>query len=160
MNLTNHHLQPILASITSMLAPAPDQLAIFTDWADEQALRLRRSVEKGREFLVSEAAMLRDDLNLYTPPCEFDHGVSARTERMRLCQQLWLTGLIDFVDDLLKEPTQAQTTVWKPPTTTCSPALEEKSVSLKSENLSLASKPTDTSASSRVLAESLSGDRG
>lgn len=160
MNLTNHHLQPILASITAMLGHAPDQLAIFTDWADQQALRLRRAVEKGREFLVSESDLLRDDLNLLTPPCEFDKLVTQRTERMRLCQRLWLTGLIDFVDDLLVEPAEVQTTAWRPPTTTCSPAPGENAVSLKSENRSLASRPTEASASSRVVADSLSGDRG
>lgn len=160
MNLTNHHLQPILAGITSMLGHAPDQLTIFTDWADQQALRLRRSVEKGREFLVSEAELLRDDLNLLTPPCEFDKVVTERTERMRLCQRLWLTGLIDFVDDLLLEPAEAQTTAWKPPTTTISSAPAENAVSLKSENRSRASRPTESSASSRVAADNLSGERG
>jgi hypothetical protein len=161
MNLTNQHLQPILVSITSTLAPMPDQLEIFTDWADQQALRLRRAVEKGREFLVAEAALLRDDLNLFTPPCEFDgQHLTARTERLRLCQQLWLTGLIDFVDDLLLEQKQVQTTSWNPPTTIWSSDPTENMVSLKSENLSLASSPTDSSASSRVVAESLSGDNG
>ena len=162
MNLTNHHLQPILESITSTLGPMPDQLELFTDWADQQALRLRRAVEKGREFLVAEAAMLRDDLNLFTPPCEFDgQHLTARTERLRLCQQLWLTGLIDFVDDLLIEVrVEPQTPVWNPPTTTWSPESVENVVSLKSENLSLASKPTESSASSRVVADNLSGDRG
>lgn len=162
MNLTNQHLQPILASITDTLAPMPAQLELFSDWADQQALRLRRAVEKGRQFLVAEAALLRDDLNLFTPPCEFDgQYLTARTERLRLCQQLWLTGLIDFVDDLLMEPkTEVQTTAWRPPTTTWRPESVENVVSLKSENLSLASNPTEASASSRVVADNLSGDRG
>jgi hypothetical protein len=160
MNLTNHHLQPILASITAMLGHTPEQLAIFNDWAGEQALRLRRSVEKGREFLVGEAELLRDDLHLLSPPCEFDKVITIRTERMRMCQRLWLTGLIDFVDDLLLEAEEGQTAAWSPPTTTCSPALEVKGVSLKSENRSRATNPTDSSASSRVMAESLSGESG
>lgn len=160
MSLTNQHLQPILANITNMLGHTPDQLAIFTDWADQQALRLRRSVEKGREFLVSESALLRDDLNLLTPPCEFDQTVTLRTERMRLCQRLWLAGLIDFVDDLLLDRPEPQATAWKPPTTTCNSAPEENAVSLKSENRSRASRPTEASASSRVAADSLTGERG
>ena len=103
MDLTQQHLQPIFASITDLLGPAPDQFDQFGAWANEQALRLRRSADQGKASLAYEAELLRDELSLLTPPAEFERMLTERTERMRLCQRLWLTGLIDFVDDLLQD---------------------------------------------------------
>lgn len=102
MDLTRQHLQPIFASITDLLGPAPDQLDQFGLWANEQALRLRRSADQGKASLASESELLRFELGLLTPPAEFERMLTERTELMRLCQRLWLTGLIDFVDDLLE----------------------------------------------------------
>lgn len=112
MTLTHQHLQPILASIADLLGPAPDQFDQFGAWANEQALRLRRSADQGKASLVSESELLRDELGLLTPPAEFERRQTERTERMRLCQRLWLTGLIDFVDDLLEEDHSPEQLPW------------------------------------------------
>lgn len=103
MDLTQQHLQPIFASIKDLLGQAPDQFDQFGAWANEQALRLRRSADRGSASLASESELLREELGLLTPPAEFERALTERTERMRLCQRLWLTGLIDFVDDLLRD---------------------------------------------------------
>ena len=103
MNLTHQHLHPIFASITNLLGSTPEQLEQFEGWANDQALRLRRAAEQGKASLAYESELLRDDLDLLTPPAEFERMLTERTERMRLCQRLWLTGLTDFVDDLLED---------------------------------------------------------
>jgi hypothetical protein len=108
MDLTHQHLQPIFASINTLLSANPEQLDQFEVWANEQALRLRRSAEQGKASLAYESELLRDDLSLLTPPAEFERMLTERTERMRLCQRLWLTGLTDFVDDLLEDQVPEQ----------------------------------------------------
>jgi len=104
MNLTQQHLAPILASITTLLRTAPDHLEQFERWALEQALRLRRSADLGRANLGCESNLLRDELTLLAPRPGFEKMFTERTERIRTCQRLWLTGLVDFVDDLLGVP--------------------------------------------------------
>ncbi len=104
MTLTQQHLAPLLSSITSLLGSVPDQLEPFERWAHRQALRLKSSAEKGSANLALESNLLRDELVLMTPRAGFETMFTERTERIRTCQRIWLTGLIDFVDDLLDVP--------------------------------------------------------
>lgn len=104
MELTRQHLVPIFEHIVELLGPAPGQLEQFEPWAKEQTVRLRLAAERGRPSIGAEAALLREELALMTRPEELDQVPTERTARMRLCQRLWLTGLLDFVDDLLETP--------------------------------------------------------
>ena len=106
MDLTRQHLTPIFENIVNLLGTVPGQLEQFEPWANEQALRLRRAAEHGKPSLSYEADLLRDELNLMVTPPDFDRMMTERTERMRLCQRLWLTGLCDFVDDLMEQPAE------------------------------------------------------
>jgi|GEM_PF-5623611 hypothetical protein len=101
MDLTRRHLGPIFENIAEILPSA--QLEQFEPWAIEQALRLRRAAQHGTASLSYEAELLREELMHLTPPKEFERMLTERTERMRLCQRQWLTGLLDFVDDLLDD---------------------------------------------------------
>ena len=103
MELTRQHLAPIFENIVNLLGSTPGQLEQFEPWANEQALRLNRAAVHGKPSLSYEAELLRDELNLMIPPRDLEKMLTERTERVRLCQRLWLTGLIDFVDDLLDD---------------------------------------------------------
>lgn len=99
--LTSRHLAPIFGNISVLLECLPGGLEQFEPWAQAQAARLVRASAHGTASLVYEAELLRDELQLLTPPPEFEKMLTERSERMRLCQRQWLTGLIDFVDDLV-----------------------------------------------------------
>jgi len=101
MDLAHHHLDPIFDNITALLAPTPGMLELFEPWADEQTARLLRAAQHGTPSLAYEAELLREELMLLTPPASIEEMLTERTERMRLCQRQWLTGLLDFVDDLI-----------------------------------------------------------
>lgn len=103
MDLTHQHLSPIFENIANLLDKTPGQLEQFEPWAIEQQRRLRRAADHGKPCLASEAELLRDELAHLSPPVEFERMITERTERMRLCQRLWLTGLLDFVDDLIDD---------------------------------------------------------
>ncbi|MFO0594551.1 MAG: hypothetical protein U0228_04585 [Myxococcaceae bacterium] len=107
MELTERHLAPIFENITVLLQPLPGMLEQFEPWADAQTDRLRRAAQFGVASLAFEAEQMRDELALLTPPAEFDRMLTERSERVRLCQRQWLTGLIDFVDDLIGDPVPA-----------------------------------------------------
>ena len=102
-DLTRQHLAPIFENIVELLGSTPGQLQQFEPWAKEQALRLRRAAEHGKPSLAYEADLLREELSLMITPTNFERMMTERTERMRLCQRLWLTGLVDFVDDLMED---------------------------------------------------------
>jgi hypothetical protein len=101
MKLAERHLSPIFERIVELLTRSPEQLEVFETWASSQMNRLHHAARHGPASLLFEAELLREDLSLLTPPEDFVAMITERTERMRLCQRLWLTGLIDFVDDLL-----------------------------------------------------------
>ncbi|MBL8910100.1 MAG: hypothetical protein JNM17_05275 [Archangium sp.] len=101
MDLAQRHLGPIFEHIVVLLSRSPEQLEIFEAWAASQMNRLHHSARHGPAALSFEAELLREDLMLLAPPEDFDAMLTERTERMRLCQRQWLTGLLDFVDDLL-----------------------------------------------------------
>ncbi|MFT3706182.1 MAG: hypothetical protein QM817_00820 [Archangium sp.] len=104
MKLAERHLSPIFEHIVDMLSrSSSEQLEIFETWAASQMNRLHHAARHGPASLSFEAELLREDLSLLTPPEDFVAMITSRTERMRLCQRLWLTGLIDFVDDLLDD---------------------------------------------------------
>ncbi|MDP1827185.1 MAG: hypothetical protein Q8L48_28185 [Archangium sp.] len=103
MDLTHQHLSPIFENIVNLLDKTPGQFAQFEPWAIEQQRRLRRAADHGKPSLAYEAELLRDELSNMSPPVEFERMITERTERMRLCQRLWLTGLLDFVDDLMDD---------------------------------------------------------
>lgn len=103
MPLTARHLGPIFENIATLLSSTPGALEQFEPWASEQARRLVRAADHGIASLAYEAELLRDDLQHLLPPPEFERMLTERTERMRLCQRQWLTGLVDFVDDLITE---------------------------------------------------------
>lgn len=102
MDLTHQHLEPIFENIFNLLGATPGQLEQFEPWAIEQALRLRNAASGGTASLRFEAEMLRDELEQMKVPASFTRMTTERTERMRLCQRMWLTGLVDFVDDLVE----------------------------------------------------------
>lgn len=104
MDLTHQHLEPIFESIVELLGSTPGQLERFEPWATEQAVRLRSAATAGPERLLSEAELMRSELAQMKAPPSFERMITERTERMRLCQRLWLTGLLDFVDDLVEGP--------------------------------------------------------
>jgi hypothetical protein len=108
MDLTRHHLAPIFENIINLLGATSGQLELFEPWAQEQSLRLRRAAEHGKPSLSYEAELLRDELHHMLTPVDLERMLTERTERMRLCQRMWLTGLIDFVDDLLDDQVPAQ----------------------------------------------------
>jgi hypothetical protein len=103
MKLAERHLAPIFEHIVDMLSRSPQQLEIFETWAASQMNRLHAAAKHGTASLSFEAELLREDLTLLSPPEDFVAMITERTERMRLCQRLWLTGLLDFVDDLLDD---------------------------------------------------------
>jgi hypothetical protein len=103
MDLTHQHLGPIFENIAELLGAVPGQLEQFEPWANEQSNRLRRAAAHGIASLSFEADLMRQDLTKLAPPVEFERMLTERTERMRLCQRQWLTGLLDFVDDLLED---------------------------------------------------------
>ena len=107
MELTERHLAPIFENITVLLQPLPGMLEQFEPWADAQTDRLRRAAQFGVASLAFEAEQMRDELALLTPLAELDRMLTERSERGRLCQRQWLTGLIDFVDDLIGDPVPA-----------------------------------------------------
>ena len=111
MQLTQQHLGPIFENICSLLEADPGQLQTFEPWAVNQIVRLRRATESGTVALAWEAELLRDELTALKASVDFTTMVTVRTERMRLCQRQWLTGLLDFVDDLLDGP-GASTLQW------------------------------------------------
>lgn len=104
MELAQRHLGPIFEHIVFLLSRSPEQLEIFEAWAASQMSRLHHSAQHGSAALSFEVELLREDLALLSPPEDFDAMLTERTERMRLCQRQWLTGLLDFVDDLLDGP--------------------------------------------------------
>lgn len=106
MDLTHQHLEPIFENIVELLGSTPGQLEQFEPWATDQALRLRNAATAGRESLRFEADLMRDELDEMKAPPSFERMITERTERLRLCQRLWLTGLVDFVDDLVDGPPQ------------------------------------------------------
>lgn len=101
MNLAHHHLHPIFENITLLLSPTPGMLELFEPWADAQTARLLNAAQHGTASLAYEADLMREELLLLTPPPSIQEQLTERTDRMRLCQRQWLTGLLDFVDDLL-----------------------------------------------------------
>lgn len=103
MDLTHRHLGPIFENIGALLADVPGQLQQFEPWAIEQSHRLQRAAQHGKPSLAYEAELLRSELAHLIPPPEFERMLTERSERMRLCQRQWLTGLLDFVDDLLDD---------------------------------------------------------
>lgn len=106
MDLTHQHLAPIFENIVDLLGGTPGQLEQFEPWARDQALRLRNAAAGGRESLRFEADLLREELEEMKGPPSFERLTTDRTERRKLAQRLWLTGLLDFVDDLLDVPAQ------------------------------------------------------
>jgi hypothetical protein len=103
MDLTRQHLGPIFENVAALLEAVPGQLEQFEPWANEQSHRLHRAAAHGLASLSFEAELMREELALLKPPAEFERMLSERTERMRLCQRQWLTGLLDFVDDLIED---------------------------------------------------------
>ncbi len=103
MDLTHQHLSPIFENIAELLATSPGQLEQFEPWAKEQAGRLKRAAEHGTPSLAYEAELLREELALLSSPGDLVKMLTGRSERMRLCQRQWITGLLDFVDDLLDD---------------------------------------------------------
>jgi hypothetical protein len=101
MDLVHQHLHPIFENITLLLSPTTGMLEQFEPWADEQTARLLRAAQHGTPSLAYEAELMREELMLLTPPPSIEETLTERTERMRLCQRQWLTGLLDFVDDLI-----------------------------------------------------------
>lgn len=95
MDLTHQLLSPVFERIGDILAAQPGQLAQFETWANAQSLRLKGAADRGMTTLAYEAEMLREQLKVLQQPAS----------PMQFCQQIWLTGLIDFVEDLLKEAT-------------------------------------------------------
>lgn len=104
MDLTHQHLEPIFENIFDLLGGTPGQIEAFEPWAIDQALRLRNAATGGRASLRYEAELMREELEQMKVPASFTRMTTERTERMRLCQRQWLTGLLDFVDDLLGAP--------------------------------------------------------
>lgn len=103
MDLTHQHLEPIFESIFDLLEGTPGQVEQFEPWAIEQAQRLRDAAALGKASLGFEADLMRDELEQMKVPRSFTRMTTERSERMRLCQRMWLTGLLDFVDDLVVE---------------------------------------------------------
>lgn len=108
MDLTHQHLEPIFENIVDLLGSTPGQLERFEPWATEQAQRLRNAAAGGRASLLFEADLIRVELVEMKAPESFERMTTDRTERLKLCQRLWLTGLLDFVDDLLGEGPQLE----------------------------------------------------
>lgn len=108
MILAYQHLRPIVETITELLV-TPEELQRFEAWAMAWAQPLRRSAECGVSCLAREAAVLRDELARLS---EVSHSPTAEAGRLRLCQQLWLTGLAGFVDELLVEEQAAEPHPW------------------------------------------------
>jgi hypothetical protein len=104
MDLTHQHLEPIFENIFDLLEGTPGQVAQFEPWAIDQAARLRNAATAGKASLRFEADLIRGELERMKVPASFTRMTTERTERMRLCQRMWLTGLLDFVDDLVAEP--------------------------------------------------------
>lgn len=107
MRLTHPHLRPIVQTITELLKPAA--LQDFEAWALTWSGSLQRSAELGVSCLAREAAAMRDELERLA---EISEHATAEAARFRLCQQLWLTGLADFVDDLLAEEQTCELHPW------------------------------------------------
>lgn len=101
MDLTRQHLSPIFENIAELLGGTPGLLEQFEPWATAQARRLRDAASAGAASVAYEAELLRAELEQMEVPASFTRMTTDRTERLHLCQRLWLTGLIDFVDDLL-----------------------------------------------------------
>lgn len=101
MDLAHRHLASILENCTELLEPAPDQLGAFAAWATERLWRLRQAATCGRSAVRSVVERLRVELDGLAPPEDLERALTERSERMRLCKRQWLTGLIDFVDELL-----------------------------------------------------------
>lgn len=107
MQLTQQHLGPIFENISALLDADPGQLQTFEPWAVSQIVRLRHAAESGTSALAWEAELMREELGALQVRTDFTTMVTVRTERIRLCQRQWLTGLLDFVDDLLDGPKAA-----------------------------------------------------
>lgn len=127
MKLTHPRLRPILESITELLS-TDGALQRFEAWAMTSAAALHRSAALGVSCLAQEAAALRDELEqLNRAPAPF----TAEASRLRLCQQLWLTGLADFVDELLLDEQTQEVHPW--PTNSGPPTHDDLELRLGSE---------------------------
>ena len=102
MQMTDQHLRPIFENITDLLGSDPGTFEAFAHWAAQQARRLREAADHGTPSLAYEAELIRDELSQLQAAADFTTMLTERTERIRLCQRQWLTGLLDFVDDLLE----------------------------------------------------------
>lgn len=102
MELAHQHLTPIFENIVQMLGATPGELDAFAPWAMALTQRLQHAAQEGSRALNGEARALRQELKHMTGPLGDDVALDDPHERMRLCQRLWLTGLLDFIDDLLE----------------------------------------------------------
>jgi hypothetical protein len=101
MDLAHQYLEPIVENCTALLGPAPDQLARFEAWAQQRLWRLRQAAPCGPAAVRAVTQELRAELDELAPPVDLEAALTERRARMRLCQRQWLTGLLDFVDELL-----------------------------------------------------------
>lgn len=101
MELADRHLKPIFENIVVLLADEPGQIELFEPWASGQVSRLLLAARNGPASLAYEAEQIREELALLTPPPTIHETLTEHTRKMRLCQRQWLTGVLDFVDDLL-----------------------------------------------------------
>lgn len=108
MQLTNQHLRPIFENISALLAGEPEVFEAFAHWAAQQAHRFVEAGSHGTPSLAYEAELVRDELSMLQAAVDFTTMITERTERLRLCQRQWLTGLLDFVDDVLEGAESSQ----------------------------------------------------
>jgi hypothetical protein len=102
MELAHQHLTPVFENIVQMLGATPGELNAFAPWAMELTQRLQRAAEEGKHSLTHEAKLLRQELKSMMGTGENDVALESAQDRMRVCRRLWLTGLLDFVDELLE----------------------------------------------------------
>ncbi len=107
MELTRRHLAPIFQNIVKVLCVSPGQLELFEPWAIEQARKLRKAAEHSKLSLTYEADLLREELAQLSTPSGPQSMAGELDEQIRWCKSMWLTGLLDVVDDLLDEAESA-----------------------------------------------------